>query len=195
MTRIRRVARAAALAVLACLGGTGTVRAEHVVHVFQWQGNGGYAMEGALAYDSALARDGLVTGAEIDCFFILGRHDGAEIGRWSLGELDAGTDWIVTFLPGLGAFAVYSPVTAMPQAWNMDGTGTSCGAGGFGFNIGNAAQDLCLDGQLLAESQVAPERAFPATPAPAEYVFPPGACLGPMLTSRLSLPEAAERPR
>jgi len=35
---------------------------------------------------------------------------------------------------------------------------------GFGFNIGSAAQDICVDGDLKFDSQVAPPRPFPAMP-------------------------------
>jgi hypothetical protein len=95
------------------------------------------------------------------------------------------TTWVLTFDAATGSFAPWGPGAEMPQAWNMDGGGYDCGAGGFGFNIGNAAQDLCIDGQLIFDSQVTPERPFPAQPAPG-FAFPADACRGgPAFISRL----------
>jgi hypothetical protein len=71
----------------------------------------------------------------------------------------------------------------MPQAWNMDGFGRNCGPGGFGFNIGGAAQDICVDGRLIVASQVPPPTPLAATPAPG-LSFPPDACSGELLLGR-----------
>jgi hypothetical protein len=146
---------------------------------FVWEGSGGYLMTGALAFDSAGA-DGLVTEGDADCFVIEGSRNGLPIGRWALGMLTIDTTWVLSFDPAAGAFVVYGDNAWMPQAWNMDGYGTDCGPEGFGFNIGGAAQDLCLKGELLYESQVDAVRPFPAERDDA-FVFPPDACIGPEL--------------
>ncbi|MCR8547990.1 hypothetical protein M4578_09135 [Salipiger sp. P9] len=158
--------------------------AETVSYRFDWQGSGGYSMRGALGFDAELLAREEIRAADLSCFVIEGFHDGAPVGRWALSMLNEETSWVLTFLPRSSEFAVFGPGRLMPQAWNMDGAGTDCGPGGFGFNIGNAAQDLCLNGRLVVESQVAPARPFPARREQG-ISFPADACLGPMLMSAL----------
>ncbi|MCA0997844.1 hypothetical protein [Alloyangia pacifica] len=155
---------------------------------FEWQGGDGYEMRGALAIDAALAERERVFGEDVECFVVEGYHEGEPIGRWALGMKTEDTTWSLTFLPQQNAFEVFGPQSLMPQAWNMDGFGTDCGQDGFGFNIGNAAQDLCLDGRLLVASQVPPARPFPAVPDPS-VKFPADACLAPALLGQAG-PEA-----
>jgi hypothetical protein len=150
-------ALAFALAVLPSLA-----RADMATWRFEWQGAGGYSMAGALGVPADLAGVDRLTGDDAMCFQIEGFRDGASIGRWALSMLTEETTWALAFTPAESAFVVYGPDEIMPQAWNMDGWGTDCGPGGFGFNIGNAAQDLCLDGALVTASQVDPSRPFPA---------------------------------
>lgn len=171
-----------ALCVLA-----GPCAAERQVWRFDWQGAGGYAMRGALAFDSAAIQSGYVLEPDVDCFFIEGFRDGKAIGRWALGMLSEDTTWVMTFNSAAGGFVVFGPEAPMPQAWNMDGFGTDCGEKGFGFNIGNAAQDMCLDGRLLVESQIDPERPFPAVRDDG-FAFPSDGCIGPPVISLLALP-------
>ncbi len=180
----RKVWAGAAALAAALIGGAAA--AGDVTYSFDWQGAGGYRMRGAMSFDSALQGAPEIHAPDLTCFFIEGTHDSAPIGRWALGMLTERTTWALTFLPRAGAFAVYGPQHPMPQAWNMDGFGTDCGAGGFGFNIGDAAQDLCVDGRLVIGSQVAPDRPFPAAPDP-DVRFPPDACMGPDLLSALDL--------
>lgn len=160
-------------------------QASELAYSFFWQGEGGYALSGALSYDATFGTDGLVRGDELTCFVTEGLKDGVPIGRWALGDLNEDTSWKLTFDPSRPAFVVEGEGIDMPQAWNMDGFGTDCGAGGFGFNIGDAAQDICLDGTLIVESQVDPYRPFPVSPAPG-FVFPRDACRGPDLLSLLA---------
>ncbi|WP_417723506.1 hypothetical protein [Salipiger sp.] len=176
--------RIAALTVLFAAAGA-PLAAQDAAYVFEWQGSGGYSMKGALSFDAELAAEGIVTARDVQCFVVEGFRDGAPIGRWALGMLNEETTWILTFRPDVPDFPVYGPGQPMPQAWNMDGFGTDCGDGGFGFNIGNAAQDLCLDGKLLNDSRVFPSRPMPATPAPDSYRFPGDACTGPVLMGAL----------
>ncbi|MBP0482284.1 hypothetical protein [Sagittula salina] len=162
----------------------GAVRAEEAVWQFLWQGGGGYTVRGGLSYDASLVTGAVVRGDDLTCFFIEGLKDGGPVGRWGLAMLNEKTWWRLNFAPVPGAFLVEGMGVDMPQAWNMDGFGTSCGAGGFGFNIGNAAQDICIDGTLIVESQIDPFRSFPAERAPG-LRFPPYACVGPDLMSAL----------
>jgi hypothetical protein len=149
--------------------------ADMAVWRFDWQGAGGYSMVGALGVEASLADAALVDDDSVTCFQIEGFRDGAPIGRWALGMLTELTTWELAFSPRSRSFVVYGPEAPMPQAWNMDGWGTDCGPGGFGFNIGNAAQDLCLDGVLVVESQVEPSRPMSAWRHDG-YPFAPDAC-------------------
>lgn len=177
--------RSAALAGLLLCISAGVTGAEEARYRFEWQGGGGYVMRGGMSFDAALQDDGVVTGSDLTCFFIEGSRNGDPVGRWALSMLNEETSWMLTFLPKRSEFAVFSEGTPMPQAWNMNGVGNDCGAGGFGFNIGNAAQDLCIDGTLIFESQVPPGRPFPAM-RDDSLSFPSDACQAPMLMSALS---------
>ena len=176
-----------ALTFVAALGlMTAGAAAEPRTYVFTWAGAGGYTMSGAIAFDSAAAEGGLIFETAVDCFEITGFQDGAPVGRWALKQVTDETTWTLTFDITAEAFVVYGENAFMPQAWNMDGYGENCGPDGFGFNIGNAAQDLCLDGQLVFESQVDPSQPFPAERVET-YAFSSDACLGPELISRAVL--------
>ncbi len=172
----------AAIIVGAALAGA--AKAQSVAFRFEWQGAGGYVMRGGLSFDAALMGEQLVFETDVDCFVIEGFRDGDPIGGWALGMRTEDTTWRLTFDPVVEQFLVWGPMSPMPQAWNMDGAGYDCGAGGFGFNIGNAAQDLCLDGELLTASQVDPSRPFPAL-RDDDFAFPADACSGDLLMSRL----------
>jgi hypothetical protein len=151
---------------------------------FVWQGGGDWSMRGAIAFDAALLGGPWVLEDQVQCFFIEGYEGDRPVGRWALGMLNEETTWTLTFDPAAGHFVIYSLDSFMPQAWNMDGAGRDCGDPGFGFNIGNAAQDLCLDGELVEASQVPPDRPFPAVRDDAVR-FPADACRGHALLSRL----------
>ncbi|KAA8610420.1 hypothetical protein AL036_00620 [Salipiger aestuarii] len=179
------VARWAGAAIIAAVFASGIpAAATDVSYSFVWQGGNGHEMRGAMSFDSALMTAPEVYARDLSCFVIEGTHNGTPIGRWALGMLNEQTTWALTFLPQDAAFAVFGPRHMMPQAWNMDGFGTDCGASGFGFNIGNAAQDLCVDGRLVLGSQVAPDQPFPATPDPSVR-FPADACPRPDLIGAL----------
>ncbi len=157
-----------------------TAMAEPVTYAFEWTGSGGYAVKGALQYDDEAITDRFVREQDLSCFVIEGSKDGEAVGRWALTMLNEQTSWRVHFDPVVGRFLVEGEGVWMPQAWNMDGDGIDCGAGGFGFNIGNAAQDICVDNRLIFESQVAPEEPFPAVRME-DFKFPRDACIAPPL--------------
>lgn len=159
--------------------------AESATFRFVWQGAGGYSVQGALAFDSAYLGKDLITGDEISCFAIEGLLEGEVVGRWALGQLSPGeTTWRLHFSPAQSAFFVEGQGIGMPQAWNMNGEGVDCGPDGFGLNIGNFAQDICIGGDLIEDSQVSPFQPFPAMRDDG-FVFPSDACLGPMVLSAL----------
>lgn len=172
--------KGAGIAALAVAGWPGFGQASDLAWRFEWLGNGGYEMRGAIAIDAALAERDYVYAQDVECFMVEGYFEDEPIGRWALGMKTDETSWSLTFRPKQDAFEVFSEQSPMPQAWNMNGFGTDCGREGFGFNIGNAAQDLCLNGRLVVASQVSPTRPFPAT-RDDTVSFPADACLAPAL--------------
>lgn len=150
---------------------------------FTWYGGGGYTMSGAVAF-AASGGKGLLTEDDVQCFEITGFRNGQQVGRWALAQLTPTTDWTLLFDPTGPRFVVSDGTgPSMPQAWNMNGLGVNCGPGGFGFNLGNAAQDICLNDRLVIESQIASATPLPAMPAP-DHVFSQDACRGGVVVSR-----------
>lgn len=143
---------------------------------FEWQGAGGYSMRGAVSF-APVAGKGVLTQDEVQCFEIEGFLNGASVGSWALGMLTEETMWLLEFDPATQSFMTPYDTNGMPQAWNMTGVGDGCGEGGFGFNLGSAAQDICIDDALIVESQIAPPTPFPAQPV-SGHVFSTDACLG-----------------
>jgi hypothetical protein len=182
--------RAWTLSVCLALVAAGSARAETAIWTFRWEGANGYAMTGALAFDAAIAERRLVTERDLACFAITGTRDGRVLGRWSLGALTPDTSWRLHFDGRAGVFLVEGMGVRMPQAWNMNGRGDDCGEDGFGFNVGNLGQDVCVDGALVESSRIDPPTPLPATRVQ-RHGFPRGACRLPDLLSRLR-PGAAE---
>ncbi len=149
---------------------------------FAWEGANGFAMTGAMAYVETERNASLVREWDVTCFVIEGTRNGAPVGRWALGMKGPETSWRLFFLPEKGAFVHDGLGVTMPQAWNMNGAGNNCGEGGFGFNIGNLGQDMCLDNRPQWDSQIAPRTPFPAQ-RDDSVSFPSDACLGPVLLS------------
>lgn len=160
--------------------------AQDAIYRFTWQGAGGYAFDGAMSFDAAKIGAGRIHEGDVQCFVIEGRRGDVPVGRWALGMLIPETTWRLTFDTQAEAFVPYGPATPMPQAWNMDGYGTDCGPDGFGFNVGNYAQDLCIDGTLIADSQMPPVTPFPAERVES-YDFPVDGCRPSMMLSELRL--------
>lgn len=163
-----------------------TASAEPRNYSFTWSGENGYWLHGAIGFDSADAVSGIIREWDVTCFEIKGFRTDDFLGRWALGELTAKTAWRVHFDLNSEAFLVVGDGYDMPQAWNMRGDGNGCGAGGFGFNLGNLAQDICVDDAVVIESQTGSFQPFPAT-RDDEYWFPPDACYGPSFLSLLDL--------
>jgi hypothetical protein len=149
------------------------------VYAFHWQGAGGYSVRGALAVDEALVGS-VIYETDVSCFVIRGEKDGEPIGAWKLGQLVPETTWRLHFDTAAEAFVVDGDGIRMPQAWNMNGRGDNCGEDGFGFNLGNVGQDICVDNKIIDASRVPPPTPFPATRVES-YSFPQGACRMPVL--------------
>ncbi|MGZ9808917.1 hypothetical protein ACXN5S_00455 [Pseudoroseicyclus sp. H15] len=124
-------------------------------------------MTGRIAFpDSALGK-ALVTERDVTEFEITGWLDGAEIGAWSLDELTPETTWHLNFDPKERRFPTGGNYPgAASQGWNANGEVNDCGPGGFGFNSGNWAQDVCLDGTWISASSIEPDVPFFAATAP-----------------------------
>lgn len=158
--------------------------AEPEIYQFTWQGNGDHVLNGALMLDPAQAGAPVVTEEAVQCFWIEGRRGATVLGSWGLGQRTAATTWTLTLDRRVPEFLVYPDRDGMPQAWNMNGWGENCGAPGFGFNIGSAAQDICVDGRLIVESQVPPSTPFLVRRIDS-FDFPPGSCSAPLLLGAL----------
>ncbi len=186
MRHMRLLITVSLLACLSCLN----ARAEGPIYRFHWQGGDGYTMDGALSFDPATPGP-IIRDSDVVCFFIEGRDEGALIGRWDMSMLHPGSIWRLHFDAGRAAFLVEGEGVHMPQAWNMAGSGSGCGQDGFGFNLGNIAQDLCVDDKVIIASQVDPYAPFGATRDDA-FRFPPGSCKAPPMLSLLHSPAATD---
>ncbi|NDV02666.1 hypothetical protein GZA08_17000 [Pseudoroseicyclus sp. CLL3-39] len=157
----------AALALLA-LAATPAAAAEFP---FCWRGANGYTMTGAIAFPDKLMGQGLVTEDDVTGFEITGYLDGTPVGRWSMDELTDETTWHLSFDPAELRFLTGGSFPGpQSQGWNANGEVSDCGKGGFGFNSGNWAQDLCIDGTWISDSSIPPATPFfastvPVTPA------------------------------
>lgn len=127
-----------------------------VTHGFCWRGAEGYRIEGYISYAEEDATR-ILTESDLQGFGITGwRHD-AYLGRWSMKDLTPQTSWLLRFDPVARAFPMGgSPAEGSYQMWNANGFANDCGDPGFGFNGGNRAQDLCVDGVFVEESGIDP---------------------------------------
>lgn len=179
--------------LLFCLlfGLASMAQGQEVTYRFSWQGGNGYSLSGALSFDPG--RSGpLVRETDVTCFEIFGFHAQEPLGQWNLSMLGSETPWRLHFLPGESRFMVEGEEIWMPQAWNMRGDGRGCGPDGFGFNLGNIAQDVCVDDAVIVASQVDPFQPFPALRDDA-YRFGPKACHAPLLLGSLRAGPGAAR--
>ena len=80
-----------------------------------------------------------------------------------------GASWTLNYDPAMREFLTPGAMgLGVSQAWNADGTATDCGDPGFGFNLGNYAQDFCLNGRWVEESGMPPETPFLVSPIPVD---------------------------
>jgi hypothetical protein len=154
--------------------------AQAVTHAFCWQGANGYRIEGTITYPDDAT--GLVTEEDVTGFAITGWRGDAHLGRWSLEELTPETSWTLAFDADRLAFRMGGdPSDRTYQEWNANGLANDCGNPGFGFNGGNRAQDVCVDGEFIDESGVPPD-------TPLGIAFDPSNPCGPMPMSSLPGP-------
>lgn len=146
--------------------------AQSATHGFCWRGENGYRMEGFLSYPDAM-RGRVVTERDVTGFGITGWKDDAYLGRWSLKQRGPGTSWVLRFDTRTLSFPMGGlPQEGSYQAWNANGIVTDCGDPGFGFNGGNAAQDVCVDGEFRRDSSIAPDTPLAIAPDPSDPCGP-----------------------
>lgn len=125
---------------------------------FCWTGANGYTMEGVIEFPDDHVNTGIITETDVTGFQIIGFLDGVALGSWDFADLQPDTSWTLRFDTGTLRF----PTGGLRQdnsyqAWNADGQVDNCGAqGGFGFNGGNYAQDVCVNNVWVEDSSVDP---------------------------------------
>ncbi|WP_342077932.1 hypothetical protein [Yoonia sp. SS1-5] len=136
---------------------------------FCWLGDNGYSMTGEMTVNETALNKPIVTARDVTQFAIAGFRDGQQIGNWDLATKQAGDTWVLHFDPATNSFLTGDALpSGFSQGWNADGTAEDCGAGRFGFNSGNQAQDFCLDGVWIEESGVDPQTTFLVSPVPVD---------------------------
>lgn len=134
---------------------------------FCWNGANGYTMTGRMQVPDSKMSNAIITEDDVTAFKISGYLEGSLIGTWDMRQRGPDTTWhlrfdpiTLTFLTG-GSFD-----TTRSQGWNADGNVRNCGSPGFGFNSGNWAQDVCVNGEYVSDSSIPPDTLFTATTGP-----------------------------
>ena len=165
------------LLALALLG----TPARAVTHTFCWRGANDYRIEGFISYPDT-AQGWLITETTVTGFGITGWQGSRYLGRWSMKDLTPETSWTLRFDSETLSFPMGGYIEdGTYQEWNANGFADDCGTPGFGFNGGNRAQDICVDGMFIDESGVPPDTPLSVSPDPANPC-------GPLPMSGLRLP-------
>lgn len=129
-----------------------------------WTGGSGYTMTGRMELPDSAMRKSLVTEADVTAFQITGYLNGTKVGAWNLHDKGPKTTWFLRFEPDTLNFPVGGNYGSLvSQGWNADGDVDDCGTPGFGFNSGNYAQDVCINGTYMHESSIDPVTPLVAT--------------------------------
>lgn len=148
-----------------------------ITHGFCWVGAEDYRIEGTISYPDGAT--GILREFELTGFTIKGFKGDTYLGRWSLAEAEGDDPIQIRFDADALAFPMGGdPLAGTYQAWNAGGAVTDCGTPGFGFNGGNRAQDVCVDGLFIDESGVPPD-------TPLKIAENPSNPCGPMLLGAL----------
>ncbi|SEQ73592.1 hypothetical protein SAMN05428995_10748 [Loktanella sp. DSM 29012] len=150
------------LFALALLAGPATAETLN----FCWTGANGYTMTGRMTIaETAMART-IVTERDVTGFKIAGYHRGQLLGTWDMATRAPSATWHLRFDPLSLTFLTGGSFSGTnSQGWNADGNVENCGNPGFGFNSGNYAQDICLNGVYVADSSIDPATPLRATRA------------------------------
>ncbi len=136
---------------------------------FCWQGSNGYTMTGQMTLNPSALNKPVVTQDDVTLFKIAGYQNSQLLGKWDMATRADGSSWILHYDPARRVFLTPGEMgLGVSQAWNADGTATDCGDPGFGFNLGNYAQDFCLNGVWVEESGMPPETPFLVSPIPVD---------------------------
>ncbi|WP_411889352.1 hypothetical protein [Yoonia sp. SDW83-1] len=136
---------------------------------FCWKGANDYTMTGQMTIEPSALNKPVVTEADVTRFKIAGYQEGTLLGKWDMATRDATDSWTLFFNPARNAFMTPGEIgLGVSQAWNANGNADDCGNPGFGFNLGNFAQDFCLNGVWIEESGMPPETPFLVSPIPVD---------------------------
>ena len=133
---------------------------------FCWVGANGYTIEGRIEFPDGFQSTGIITETDVTDFQIIGFLDGVAIGSWGLERLTPETSWTLRFDTNTLRFPTGGIRSQNSyQEWNANGRVNDCGAvGGFGFNGGNYAQDVCVDNLWIEDSSIDPNTPIFAQP-------------------------------
>ena len=138
-------------------------------YYFCWEGANGYTMTGQMSLAAGAQTNAIVRETDVTEFRIAGYREGTLLGKWDMATRDAADSWTLYFDPARSAFLTPGDAgLGVSQAWNANGQADDCGNPGFGFNLGNYAQDFCLNGVWLEESGMPPETPFLVSPIPVD---------------------------
>ena len=136
---------------------------------FCWEGANGYTMTGQMSIDPVALNKPLIRETDVTLFKIAGYQGGVLLGKWDMATRGPTTSWTLHFDPARNAFLTPGDAgLGVSQAWNANGNANDCGNPGFGFNLGNYAQDFCLDGVWVEESGMPPETPFLVSTIPVD---------------------------
>lgn len=134
---------------------------------FCWTGAAGYTMTGQMTVPDEKLGQSLVTENDVTRFKVAGYLDGMLLGKWDMANRTDTTSWLLHYDPTRAVFPTPGELgMGMTQAWNAGGNANDCGDPGFGFNLGNYAQDFCVNNQWIEESGMPPDTPFLVSPDP-----------------------------
>ncbi|WP_372804030.1 hypothetical protein [Loktanella salsilacus] len=155
---------------------------------FCWIGAGGYTMTGRMQLPDDQMHAPIVTQDDVTRFKISGYYQGKFLGAWDMSQAAAGTTWHMRFDPQQMAFLTGGSFQGPhSQGWNANGDVIDCGSPGFGFNSGNYAQDICVNGTYIQASSI-----DPATPLMATFSPVTPDCSTAILTSKSPIRESGD---
>jgi len=136
---------------------------------FCWLGANDYTMTGQMTITPSALNKPVVTQDDVIRFKIAGYQEGRLLGKWDMETRAPDDTWVLFFDPGRSVFMTPGDVgLGVSQAWNANGNADDCGNPGFGFNLGNFAQDFCVNGVWVEESGMPPETTFLVSPTPVD---------------------------
>ena len=136
---------------------------------FCWQGENGYTMTGQMSVTPSAINKPLITQNDVTLFKIAGYQEGTLLGKWDMETRRSNSSWLLNFNPATNEFLTPGQAgLGVSQAWNADGSAEDCGNPGFGFNLGNFAQDFCVNGVWIEESGMPPETPFLVSGVPVD---------------------------